>query len=65
MALTVNGYCLFFFAFFKNYLTLYLLPRVISEKMSFLRKYRPHVLWNMQLVNEYFIYAKKLAKEDW
>ena len=53
----------YFFALFKNYLTLYLLPRVISEKMSFLRKYRPHVLWNMQLVNEYFIYAKKLAKE--
>ncbi len=30
-----------FFAFFQNHLTLYPLPRVISGKMIFLRKYLP------------------------
>ena len=30
-----------FFAFFQNHLTLYPLPRVISGKMLFLRKYLP------------------------
>lgn len=41
-----------FFAFFQNHLTLYPLPRVISGKMIFLRKYRPHDLRNRQLVKK-------------
>ena len=36
----------------RENLTLYPLPRVISGKMIFLRKYRPHDLRNRQLVKK-------------
>ena len=39
----------YFFAFFQNHLTLYILPHVISGKMIFQENLCPHVLWNMQL----------------
>ena len=46
----------YFFAFFQNHLTLYILPHVISGKMIFQENPCPHVLWNMQLAKKYFIY---------
>ena len=45
----------YFFAFFQNHLTLYILPHVISGKMIFQENPCPHVLWNMQLAKKYFI----------
>ena len=34
----------------------------LVEKWFFLRKYRPNALWNLLLVREYFIFAKKTCK---
>ena len=52
-----------FFAFFQNHLTLYPLPRVISGKMIFLRKYLPSRCMEQEIRKEIFrLYIKNLQK---
>ena len=53
----------YFLAIFQNHLTLYPLPRVISGKMIFLRKYLPSHCMKQEIRKEIFrLCIKNLQK---